>query len=93
MRDDTGLMEYPVLNFNLSKLKADVVKTDNKKLNIIQQTLKLLCLRKRTGAFKDPYLKVKATLRIDANYFNMLVAAYEPLIEPWSLDINVLQID
>lgn len=67
--------------------------TQNKKLNIIQQTLKMLCLRKRTGVFKDPYLKVKATMRVDANYFNMLVAAYEPLVEPWNLDINVLQID
>lgn len=93
LRDDTGILEYPVLNFNLSKLNADVLMTQNKQLNIIQQTLKMLCLRQRTGAFKDPYLKVKATLHFDANYFNMLVAVYEPLVEPWTLDINVLQLD
>ncbi len=90
LRDDTGVFEYPVLNFNLHSLKADALVTSNKPLNIIQQTLKMLCVRDR-GVSKDPYLKVKASLRMDANYFNMLVAAYEPLIEPWQLEVDVYQ--
>lgn len=28
---------------------------------------------------------------MDANYFNMVVAAYEPLIEPWNLQVTALQ--
>ena len=91
LHDDTGLLEYPVLSATFSRLNADVVSTQNKKLNIIQQTLQMLAIRERTNLFKDPYLKVKAGLKMEANYFNMLVGAYEPLVEPWSLDVNVLQ--
>ncbi len=30
-------------------------------------------------------------MRMEANYFNMLVAAYEPLVEPWKVNVDVLQ--
>ena len=90
LRDDTGVFEYPVLNFNLYSLKTEALMTFNKPLNIVQLTLKMLCLNEER-VLKDPYLKISASLRMDANYFNMIVAAYEPLIEPWNLELDVLQ--
>ena len=88
LRDDTGVFEYPVLTVSLRSLEADALVTLNKPMNIIQQTLKMLCLAEKPD---EPYLKVKARGRIEASYFNMLVAAYEPLIEPWRMELEVLQ--
>lgn len=75
LRDDTGIFEYPVLNFNLSNIKTDALMTFNKPFNVVQLTLKMLCLNEER-ILKDPFLKVNASLRMDANYFNMIVAAY-----------------
>jgi len=40
---------------------------------------------------EEPYIKSLASLGIELYYFNVLVQAYEPILEPWSVSYSVYQ--
>jgi hypothetical protein len=84
LMDDTGVHEYPLINFSISKILAKVAQEtgEDDAQNFIL---------KKMGISQYPYMKLDAALLLEANYFNMDVGSYEPLIEPWTFNAMVLQ--
>ena len=84
LMDDTGKHEYPLINFNISKIIADIEQetgADDAASFIL----------KKMGISKHPYLKLDAGLLLESNYFNISSGSYEPLIEPWTFTSEVMQ--
>lgn len=46
---------------------------------------------KKMGISKIPFMDLKAGLNLESSYFNNDVGCYEPLIEPWILNVQMLQ--
>jgi hypothetical protein len=84
LMDDTGLYEYPLINFNISKIMASV-ETETGEDDAVNFILK------KMGISKHPNLKLDACLLMESNYFNIDSGSYEPLIEPWMFSAIVLQ--
>ena len=84
LMDDTGKHEYPLINFSISKIIADIEQetgADDAASFIL----------KKMGISKHPYLKLDAGLLLESNYFNISSGSYEPLIEPWTFSSQILQ--
>lgn len=84
LMDDTGIFEYPLINFNISKVIA----------NFEQETGQddaANFILKKMGISSHPSLKLEAGLLLESNYFNMDSGSYEPLIEPWTFNAHVLR--
>lgn len=43
------------------------------------------------GISKIPYMDLKAGLHLEASYYNIDAGCYEPLVEPWLVNCQVLQ--
>lgn len=84
LMDDTGKHEYPLINFNISKIIASV-NTETGEDDAVNFILK------KMGISEHPYLKVDAGLLMESNYFNMDSGSYEPLLEPWTFSAQVMQ--
>lgn len=84
LMDDTGMYEFPLINFNISKVMASV-ETESGEDDAINFILK------KMGISKNPFMKVDACIAMESNYFNMESGSYEPLIEPWMFSALVLQ--
>lgn len=76
LMDDTGMHEYPLINFNISKIAA----------NITQETGEddaASFILKKMGISAHPFMRLEALLVLESNYFNMDSGSYEPLIESY----------
>lgn len=84
MDDTKNDNEYPLINFNISKILA----------NIEQETGAddaASFILKKMGISKHPYMKLEAGLLLESNYFNIDSGSYEPLIEPWTFSTTIMQ--
>jgi hypothetical protein len=43
------------------------------------------------GISKIPFMNIKAGMSLESSYFNNDVGCYEPLIEPWIINVQMLQ--
>jgi hypothetical protein len=84
LMDDTGLHEYPLINFNISKILANY-ETETGEDDAANFILK------KMGISRHPFQKIEAGLLLESNYFNVDSGSYEPLIEPWTFSYNVNQ--
>ena len=39
----------------------------------------------------DAFMEIHSSLKLDATYFNQITQVFEPFIEPWQLDLNIVQ--
>jgi len=76
LMDDTGMHEYPLINFNISKIAANITQEtgEDDAVNFIL---------KKMGISANPFMRLEALLVLESNYFNMDSGSYEPLIEPY----------
>ena len=82
--DDTRIYEYPLINFNISKIVA----------NMTQETGEddaASFILKKMGISVHPFYRVEAGLILESNYFNAETGSYEPIIEPFSWNAMILQ--
>ena len=73
LMDDTGKHKYPLINFNISKIVADIEQetgADDAASFIL----------KKIGISKHPCLKLDVGLLLESNYFNISSGSYEPLV-------------
>lgn len=75
--DDTRIYEYPLINFNISKIVANMTQEtgDDDAASFIL---------KKMGISVHPFYRVEAGLILESNYFNAETGSYEPIIEPFS---------
>ena len=84
--NDTVMHEYPCININFHDLHAEIIN----ETGIDDPATFLL---KRMSLYKYPLQEITARLNSGANYFNINNGAYEPLIEPWSINFHMKQRD
>ena len=84
LMDDTGFNEYPLVNICISNVLLKLEKEDG-----LDDPVSFLL--KKMGISKYPVLKLKASLQLDSNVFNLESSAYEPLIEPYDLNAFIKQ--
>jgi hypothetical protein len=84
LMDDTGVREYPLLNLNINKIEIKM-KMENGPDDPANFILK------KMGISDIPYMAMDAGLHLESSYFNMEAGCYEPLIEPWLINVSVLQ--
>lgn len=83
--DDTeSFKSQPLINYCLNEVVASVKMEDGND-DPAEFVLKMI------GISKYPYLDASVSLHMEASYFNSDVDSYEPLIEPWSLDVYARQ--
>ena len=82
--DDTRIYEYPLINFNISKIVANLTQETGED-DAASYILKFI------GISEHPYYKAEAGLILEANYFNMESGSYEPIIEPFSCNAIIFQ--
>lgn len=84
LMDDTGVHEYPLVNFSISRILANVNQETG------EDDAKNFILKKM-GISQYPHMKLDAALILESNYFNIDSGSYEPLIEPWTFNAMILQ--
>ena len=84
LMDDTGKHEYPLINFNISKILASI-ETETGEDDAVNFILK------KMGISRHPYTKLDSALLLESSYFNMDSGSYEPLIEPWTMNAMMLK--
>lgn len=51
----------------------------------------MLCERKKDYDFRGPDFTLNAGFTMQAYYYNLQVAEYEPLLEPWAVEVKIIQ--
>ena len=82
--DDTGLHEYPLIYLNVNRIDVKY-EAENGQDNACSFMLK------KMGICDHPCMVVACSMNVEANYYNMAVSSYEPLIEPWQLSADINQ--
>lgn len=80
LMDDTGQVEYPLLNLNVNKIEM-LMSWENGPDDPANYILK------KMGISKIPFMDLKAGMHLESSYYNIDAGCYEPLVEPWLVNL------
>ena len=93
--EETSTLPVPLIEFCISELIVDQrnCKVTDKGNNPFMAMTMIEFIERYTTlkAILPPFNNLKVSVKLYATYFNQMSQAFEPFIEPWSLDVTMKQ--